>query len=117
MIKTLKITGIFLLFYLCYIIGYAQSSYENEDLQKYRPLEETLQQTSKHAYDFNSYNCVDFSKDGQVKLASKGISSSIIVGTRHTATDHAYLGIWIDPQNGSFVQDYEFVKVMEGNVN
>lgn len=80
-------------------------------VDKYKPVEEMFKQLSTRPYDATDYNCVNFSEDGREMLKKNGIESSIIVGDDGSGTFHAYLGIWMEPQNGDFVTGYDFVGV------
>ena len=112
MIKSIEKILFILIFF---ILGAIYSEYRNRDLQKYIPLEQSLQQISNHEYDYNEYDCLDFSKEGRKILTSQGIESSIIVGYKEDDPDtqHAFLGIWIEPQTGNFTNNYTFERIYD----
>ena len=105
--KELKIQIILFALISAYF-GWSLNSCFNAKLQKYRPLEKVLEQTKSHPYDAQAYNCLDFSKAAQSLLTVQGIESSIITGNNGSSTNHAYLGIWMDPQTGEFITGYQF---------
>lgn len=79
-------------------------------LYKYRPLEDTLEQISQHSYTDN-YDCTNFSEDAVKQLQENNISSSIIIGYKEGETfNHAFIGVWIDPQTTEFVTEYNYIK-------
>ena len=95
-------------------LGYCLSSETSRHLRKYEKIESVMKEISKRQYDFDNYDCKDFSRDAKEMLESKGIKSSIVVGRNpNEKYDHAFIGIWIEPQTGKFVNDYNFIKVME----
>ena len=106
-------TIIIVIITLCaFILGFITNGLYNEPLQKYRPIEKVIQETSSHTYDHDNYNCVDFSKNGQLLLETQGIGSTIIIGRSPDKKDnHAFLGVWIDFQTGEFVgKEYDFLQ-------
>jgi hypothetical protein len=103
--------NIILLIVFSVLLGWQLKGMKDFRLYKYIPLDDVLQEVSTREYDLEKYNCLNFSKDAQVKLKEKGINSSIIIGTNGGKYDHAYLGVWIDPINGEFVQGYNFREV------
>ena len=112
MIKSIEKILFILIFF---ILGALCSEYRNRDLQKYIPLEQALQQIADHPYDFDNYDCLDFGKDGINVLTSQGIQSSIIVGYKEDdlKIQHAFLGIWIEPQTGNFTNNYTFERIYD----
>lgn len=107
-----KNISLWLLLFICFLSGMLISEYRNRNLQKYRPLDAVLQEMSKRNYDYDNYNCLNFSQDTQSMLVSQGIKSTIIVGeNQNKPNDHAFLGIWIDPQTGTYVQDWDYKRV------
>lgn len=109
----MRLINIILLVVFSILLGWQLKGIKDFRLYKYVPLDNVLQEMSKREYDLENYNCVNFSKDAQLKLKGKGINSTIIVGTRGTKYDHAYLGVWLDPQTGEFVQEYQFKSLYE----
>ncbi len=80
-------------------------------LYKYRSLEDALEEVSQHPYDEFTYNCVNFSQDAVKQLQENNISSSIIIGYKEGETfNHAFIGVWIDPQTTEFVTEYNYIK-------
>jgi hypothetical protein len=110
-----RLVNILLLVIFSILFGWQLKGMKDFRLYKYVPLDNVLQEMSKREYDLENYNCVNFSKDAQLKLKNKNINSTIIVGTNGTKYDHAYLGVWIDPINGEFVQGYNFKEVYKSN--
>ena len=99
---------------ICFILlGWQLRGIKDYRLYKYVELDNILREMSDKEYDIENYNCLDFSKDAQLKLKEKGINSSIIIGENGSDYYHAYLGIWIDPINGEFVTDYKFNRVFK----
>ena len=80
-------------------------------LWKYRAIDQVMNETKKSNYDLTAYNCINFSKDAVLKLQSKNINSNIIVIKEDPtkAETHAVIGIWLDPQNGNFITNSEYV--------
>jgi len=80
-------------------------------LWKYRAINKALEEVSKPAYNVTAYNCVDFSRDAVATLEAKNIDSNIIVIKEDptSSNTHAVIGVWIDPQNGQFVSNAQYV--------
>ena len=99
---------------IIFLLGALFSEYRNRDLQKYVPLQKTIEKISQTEYNIDSYNCLDFSKDGQALLYSEGMGSSIIIGQKEGAENpHAFLGVWIEPQTGELISNYDFERVYD----
>ena len=110
----LGIISFVLICFIFFLLGLIVSEHRNQDLQKYRPLENVLKEMAEKDYDIDNYNCINFSKDANEKLIYQGINSSIIIGENDNKEyTHAFLGIWIDPQTGNYVTDYTFKDVYE----
>lgn len=78
-------------------------------LGKYIPLEIALQDIKKHTYN-DDYVCADFSRDLVNELKTKGIQAEIEIGespvTLKEDWQHAWVGVWIEPQSGEFTNNY-----------
>jgi len=100
---------IYLLFTICCILlGWFIRGIYDYPLEKYRKMDQILNKISQREYS-KEYNCIDFSQDAQYELKKEGIESSIIIGHKEKHNNnHAYLGIWIDPQDNEFINGYEF---------
>ncbi len=99
---------------LGFLIGWILCYVKYLKVVKYSPIVEVMDEVQKHDYDINTYNCVDFSRDAQRRLKEKGIGSTLIVGyKKDSPVNHAYIGVWIDPQTGEFVNDYNFYGTIE----
>jgi hypothetical protein len=92
-------------------IGFLFSQILNNDLQKYRPLENAIHKISQHPYDWDKYNCIDFSNDAQRELERFGIKSEVLVVQKNDDKySHAIIGVWFDAQTGEYAdKEYEYV--------
>lgn len=89
-------------------IGTIRYIMKTEYLEKYIPLDQALQEIKKHPYT-DDYKCLDFSKDLVDKLKEKNIQAEIEIGYDGKRTDvgHAWVGIWFEPQTGTFSNNYQ----------
>ncbi|MBC8307412.1 MAG: hypothetical protein H8E55_68065 [Pelagibacterales bacterium] len=61
-----------------------------------------------HKYETDVYDCSDYSTDLKKALDDIYIDSEIIVGNWDEKTNkaHAWVGIWVEPINGEFVNSW-----------
>jgi len=79
-------------------------------LGKYIPLEYSIRKIANRKYTDN-YVCKNFSEDLVRELSKYGIQSEIEIGespktAKQDNVVHAWVGIWVEPQTGSFVINY-----------
>lgn len=89
-------------------IGTIRHILRTEYLEKYIPLDQALQEIEKHSYT-KDYKCLNFSEDLVKKLKEKNIQAEIEIGYNGTNRDvgHAWVGIWFEPQTGTFTNNYQ----------
>lgn len=81
------------------------------NLFNYYQLALVLNEVSSREYT-EGYKCLDFSKDLQRELNNIGIQSEIVIGespetAKQPKVEHAWIGLWIEPQTGQFTKDYK----------
>lgn len=71
---------------------------------KYQSLIGSIEAVRQHEYS-DSYKCLEFSRDLQAKLMSKGIASRIAIVKNSTDENayHAVVSFQIEPQDGQIV--------------
>ena len=80
-------------------------------------LEKALWLISQREYDYDNYNCVNFSRDLKYELTEIGIKSSIVKG-KWNDKEHYWIVIWIEPVMGKFIEPdekYNLEKIIEEN--
>lgn len=63
-------------------------------------LSRALRTVGSRAYDRETYNCYDHSKDLQTLLAESEIESSIFINRGRT---HAWVAVWVEANTGQFI--------------
>ena len=76
--------------------------------QKYKPIENVLQEILVNDYDIDNYNCVDFTEDLQEDLKEIDIASVKIIGRTPKSIKngrrHEWIAIMFEPTTGKFVK-------------
>ncbi|NIA09510.1 MAG: hypothetical protein GWP10_07235 [Nitrospiraceae bacterium] len=78
--------------------------------QKYKPIENVLQEMSSREYTEN-YKCVQFSEDAVKMLAEKGIQASMISGKKNGKW-HRWIAIEFKPQTGEILKPNEYETIL-----
>lgn len=109
-IKNIVIIALSIIVILLTIIsvGTIRHILRTEYLEKYIPLDQALQEIEKHSYT-EDYKCLNFSEDLVKKLKEKNIQAEIEIGYNGENRDvgHAWVGIWFEPQTGTFTNNYQ----------
>jgi len=74
---------------------------------KFEPLAKTMSELSLREYvrGIENYNCVRFSEDFQAMYKELGYASVMINGTAENGELHRFIGILVEPQDGTLVKD------------
>ena len=74
--------------------------------ESYLQLDRALKKIASRTYDEENYNCMNFSLDLQRELRKIGIEAKIKRG-EYNGRRHAWVSIWIEPQEGRFIKPDE----------
>jgi hypothetical protein len=83
---------------------------ELKQLEKFKPLNDSLKEISSHEYT-NNYGCLKFSQDLKDSLEKKGIQSEIEIGESpktllEPKIKHAWVSVWFESETGTFTKNY-----------
>lgn len=74
--------------------------------QKYKPIENVLQEISSREYT-EDYKCIQFSEDAVEMLSKKGIQASMISGKKN-GNWHRWIAVEFKPQTGEILKTNEY---------
>ena len=96
-------------------VGFWLSENKYSNLKKYLMLDSIIKDVSQNTYDYDKFDCVNFSKEAQEKLNKAGIKSTIMVVKNPDEKNyHAIVAVWIEPQTNEFASSkYNQVKIYD----